>query len=101
MWMQWNHKFAYGADEDKHWYYLGEIKSLEQIQEAAEEACEEFGHEYDWSDKYRGIDYTLHDKPPPEIIKSLIDDANEKSCVLVKRAEKLSLLLEEKEVTIK
>lgn len=58
--IKWNHKFAYGnSPSDIEIVYFSE-SDIELIKEWCEEKC----RDYDFSEKYRGIDYEFIDKPP-------------------------------------
>lgn len=80
IWLKYRHKFAYGPES----YIWMDISGLVEVGESKEdlkksnlEDCVlgDIKSEYEWSDKYRGIDYELFDAPPIEVIKSKLEDA--------------------------
>jgi len=70
MWLKYKHKHASGIDKEWSWRDL--CCSAKDAKAEAEEALEELAKEYDWSDKYRGMDYEIVEYPPTAIIKEEI-----------------------------
>lgn len=67
--LKYRHKFAHGYGS---WEY--EVIHKKNIP-YVEELIEEKAREYDYSDKYRGIDYEVVDYPTDEYILSQINNA--------------------------
>lgn len=74
IWLKYRHKFAYGYD-DCEWIDVSWLVEDGQGKDDLEKKhleyfiIDELKDEYDYSDKYRGVDYELFDEPPLEIIK--------------------------------
>ena len=64
MWLKYRHKFSHGPGEWE-WYDLRG--------EPVPTALEELARHYDFSDKYRGIDWKLHKKPPRKVLLQIIE----------------------------
>lgn len=64
MWIKYKHGFASG--QDREWSYQ-EFNGY-NLKDDLEEAVEYIESEYDWSDKYRGIEYEVVDLPPKSVI---------------------------------
>lgn len=75
MWMKWHHTFAWGHEKEEHWRELPGVKTKEEAKGAAKEECEELMREYEWSDKYRGIDYEIVDLPPADVLRRFVKNA--------------------------
>jgi len=80
MWVRYRHKWAYGVDKTWEWNYLGEEHPQlgESPMPPLKEAWEEFirseqvpvwEQEYEWSDKYRGVEFEVVEKAPREVIE--------------------------------
>jgi hypothetical protein len=85
-WMKWQHTFAYGAGDEWEWVEV-------EDEDDAENRLHDLKNEYSWSDKYRGIEYTLHDAPDLEWLKKHIETEREGLRYQEHRIERLDKLL--------
>jgi len=85
-WMKWRHTFAHGSDEAWEWMEIEERCVHDEIVE--------LGREYDWSDKYRGVEYTLHAAPDPVWLKEHIEELDAIVVNTTRRKEHLQFLLD-------
>lgn len=78
IWLKYRHNFSYGTHE----YEWMDVSDLVEVGQTKDDLSKEYLEhyvidelkcEYDYSDKYRGIDYELFDAPPLEIIKEDLD----------------------------
>lgn len=90
-WLKYNHKWAWGDSKDFDYIRYNGKDDDESICEFIQDF--ELCKEHNWSDKYRGIDYELVDKPPVEWIKKEINDITRRIDGLVKYKTELELLL--------
>jgi hypothetical protein len=89
MWMKWHHKWAHGS---KEWEWKDLDCSPEDAQTCAQEAVETLAEEYNWSDKYRGIDYEIVEFPPPEIVIAYIQKAERLAKYWAAKSKELAVL---------
>jgi hypothetical protein len=77
MWLKWRHKYAHGPGSWV-WTFVGDwTKDWEERGEALiEDYLDEKTDEYNWSDKYRGIEHELVERPPDEVIAKEIERLN-------------------------
>lgn len=90
--MKWHHTFAWGDEKEIHWTDLGD-GTPETLKEAAKEECSERVREYEWSDKYRGIDYEIVEYPPVEVLEKMIKGHRAHAKRLVERADELAAIV--------
>jgi hypothetical protein len=69
-WLKYRHKFASHAGG---WEYreLPEGEDLATVEEVLSALAEQ----YDWSDKYRGLDWWVVDRPPRRVLMEKLDRA--------------------------
>ena len=81
VYIEYKHKWASGHEE-KPAYKRIETDQLEEGN-PPEWLLDEITKRSEWSDKYRGIDYCVVDKPPEEWIKKEVVRANETMSTLI------------------
>ena len=77
MWVKYKHTFAWG--KDKEWKYI-ETEEQDFIENCGYSDVGEFlmvetgiARDYEYSDKYRGIEYHIVPYPPYNVLKTIID----------------------------
>jgi hypothetical protein len=68
--LEYNHKFADGPDS-KEYMVLDDTITLENPY--LQEIIMELAEEYNYSDKYRGVDYDIINRPPDKWLEHQID----------------------------
>jgi len=86
-WMKWQHTYAYGPGD---WQWL-EVED----EKDADSRLGDLMEEYSWADKYRGIEYTLHDAPDREWLEKYVKTTEDTAKYYVRHAEKMKALLAE------
>jgi len=87
MWCKYRHKFASGAEEWE-WHYLGDDHpqlgeslmdpvKLAWIEFIKEEQVPVWQQEYEWSDKYRGVEFEIVDTAPRDIIEKKLKNCED------------------------
>lgn len=80
-WLRYKHKWAHGSDCEWTYLRLSDYQYANFFAEGSEQTEEDFIEEYelcsDWnySDKYRGIDYEVVDRAPRKFIEKSIKNA--------------------------
>jgi hypothetical protein len=103
MWCKYRHKFASGA-EAWEWMYLGEDhphlgeSPMEPIKEAWEEFIKEeqvpvWQQGYEWSDKYRGVEFEIVETAPYDVIEKHLKQCEAVIRANTNRANELRALL--------
>jgi hypothetical protein len=105
MWCKWKHKFANGGGE-LEWMYLGEDHQYlgESPMEPLKEAWEKFIKEeqvpiwkevYEWSDKYRGVEFEIVDTAPRDVIEKKLKHCEDLIRSNTARANEFRAMLKE------
>lgn len=90
-WLKYKHKWAWGHSQNfEYIQYVGE-EDKESIRNFILDYA--IHEEHNWSDKYRGINYELVDKPPDEWIKKEIEDVSRRIDGWVKYKRELESML--------
>ena len=87
MWLKYRDKWASGMKTEWDYYDVGSDK-----QEYIDDFLTEESNKHNWSDKFRGLDYEIIDKPPKEYLVKLIDRLSNTLFCTERRIEKLKKL---------
>lgn len=102
MWMKWRHKFAHGPSSWE-WKDIGSCEGLTD-DEFAQHQCSELSETYNYSERYRGIDYELFPEPPLAVAEEALEIEQAKLRYTESRINELDALctsLREKEASTK
>jgi hypothetical protein len=99
-WFRYRHKWAYGIDKEWTYIELGESDYETYFADDSESSEEDFIEDYEvckewnWSERYRGIDYDVVDRIPREILEKKIKRAESAAASWKKTAERYCKELE-------
>ena len=89
-WLKYRHNFASGKG-DWEWIDLGAGANEDEINEAREHHVELLSNEFNWSDKYRGLDDKVIDdsRVPASVVRAAIERNAERFAQAERTAERL------------
>lgn len=75
-WLKYNHKFSHGASETQY-KFLGIVSEMDVIS-SIDDILYDLQKEFDYSETYRGIDYSIVDETTIDIkyLKQMLEDSN-------------------------
>lgn len=79
-WMRYTHKWAWGTSKEEEWVLFDETQYKADDEKSVHEFIRdmELCKEGDWSDKYRGINYDILDKPDDAWLRKKIKETKDR-----------------------
>jgi len=93
-WVKYRVKASYSKGQWQWKPLYVETASRREARAVAVMAIEALGREHDWSEHYRGIDFSVHRTAPTNVVQTFLDWARDEARGARERAALLKLELE-------